>query len=287
MSGGDVPIIVVGGGSRIARELADLLGETTTVISRRPSGLTREIPVRDYDVIPPDAFRGAGCVINCVGTHHGDADHLHRVNAGIPPRIAATAKEAGVGRMIHLSSFSVFGRVQLIDGRTNPAPTTAYGRSRLAGDTALLDLADTSFAMTIVRLPLVYARDAPGKLGQLMRLWVRTGFVPVPKGDVARAMIGTRLAAEVAAGLIRNEKSGIVLAADPLPFTYRDAARVRPEKLRCLEVPRIVTGLVKRVAPEIGERLFSDSRLADADNRAIADGLASRLYDDIAALRLR
>lgn len=151
----------------------------------------------------------------------------------------------------------------------------------------MLALSDDRFAVTILRLPLIYDRDTPGKLGQLLRWWIRAGMVPVPAGDVTRAMIGVDLAAEVVARRIADARTEIVFAADPQPFTYRDAARARPERLRRWPIPRALARMVERAAPAIGSRLFADSRLADADNLAIRYRLPSRLYRDIAAFALR
>jgi len=287
MSAERTRILVVGGGSRIARALGARLGTEATFMSRRSTRHPVGLQVDAYDDIPASAFDGVRCVVNCVGISAGSRDALVAVNADVPRQIAAAAKAAGVPHMIHVSSFSVYGAARRIDRETPPSPASDYGRSKLAGDTALLKLADDGFAVTILRLPLIYGADSLGKLGQLLRLWRRVRLLPVPRADVVRAMISVDLSAAILARLAATPRTGIVFAADPRPFTYRDAMQARSERLYPLPLPRPVTALVERTVPAIGNRLFVDSALAESDNLAIEYGLASQLYRDIAAADFR
>lgn len=278
-SNGD--ILLVGGSSRLATAVVPILGATAIALSRRVTGHPREIIVADYGQPPATVWEGITCVVNCVGISTGSASELDRINITIPCRLAAAAKAAGVRHLIHVSSFSVYGSACAIDAKTPALPASDYGRSKLKADTALLALANDHFVVTIVRLPLVYAEKTLGKLGRLLRLWTRLGVLPVPAGDVGRAMIGVPLAAKVIARLVAEPRTGIVFAADPCPFTYADAAKARAGKLRRIVVPTGLVRLAIRLAPPIGGRLFADSRLADSDNLAIRYGLPSQLYRDI------
>ncbi|MDG5973019.1 NAD-dependent epimerase/dehydratase family protein (plasmid) [Sphingomonas paucimobilis] len=276
-------ILVIGGGSRIAALLADHLGDRAACVTRRPTGRDDDILVADYADVPPTCFAGRRCVVNCVGTSEGDAATLEQVNVTTPLAIARAARDAGVRHMIHISSFSVYGGARTIDRTTAERPTGDYGRSKLAADRALRDLATPDFDVTLLRLPLVYGGRTRGKLEQLIGLWSRLGILPVPAADVRRAMIGVDLSAQVVLQLIDAPETHVVLAADPSPFTYSGVVQVRPG-LRRLPLGQAVTRLVERLAPGIGSRLFADSALADRDNAAIRYGLSSRLYRDIAAI---
>lgn len=287
-------ILVVGGGSRIAQALEPLLGEQARYAVRRAPGRANHVVVADYGTPPASALEGIRCIVNCAGISTGDARTLDAVNAELPRRLGEAARAAGVRQLIHISSFSVYGGAQVISRHTPERPTSAYGRSKLAGDRALRAIADDDLAVTILRLPLIYGANVAGKLAQLLRLWTRAGILPVPSDDVNRAMIGVDLSAQVVARLARapaDRTADVVFAADPRPFTYADARRARAaggaRNLRCLPVPRTLTTLVQRMSPAIGGRLFADSRLDDGDNLAIRFGLPSRLYDDIAAANLR
>lgn len=283
MPGCDISILVIGGGSRIAAALESLLGDCARYVSRRPIQRPRHVLVDNYFDIPAHLFDGIGCVINCVGISTGSTSLMHRINVDLPLRLAATAKAAGVEHLIHVSSFSVYGGARAIDRHTLAMPSSDYGHSKLAADTGLLALADDRFAVTVLRLPLIYGQNISGKLGQIVQLWQRLRIMPVPTDDVVRAMIGVDLSAEVIAHLARAPHGGVVFAADPLPFTYALTAQARGGGLYRLRLPRAVTRLAERAAPAIGGRLFADSSLSDHDNIAVRYNLATRIYRDISA----
>lgn len=278
-------VLVIGGGSRIAGALQQYFSGSIGWISRRPTGRPNEHCVPDYATIPVDVFRGIDCVVNCVGISEGTRAQLDHVNRELPRRFAQDARAAGVRRFIHISSFSVYGGATAISRETAPAPVTDYGRSKLAADDALRAMAGPTFSVILLRLPLIYGRNSLGKLHQLLRLWRRAGLMPIPRGDVARSMIGVNLTARVINRLIlEGFHDQIAFAADPRPFTYTDTALARPrDRLRLLPVPPSLTRLVVRLLPGLGTRLFTDSRLADRDNLAIEYNLGSDLYADIAA----
>lgn len=278
-------VLIVGAGSRIGAHLVHQLGGRAVPVSRRAGGLDAEILVENYAALPSHAFRGVERIVNCVGVTVGPAEKLDRVNVALPVRIAELARDAGVRQFVHVSSFSVYGNAEEINRATIPAPIGDYGRSKLAADRALMLLATPNFTVTSLRLPLVYASDTLGKLGQLIRLWSRVRFLPIPPGDINRAMIAADLAAEVLARLVsRPPIGGVLFAADPMPFTYHGAARSRTETLVALPLPSIGIAAARRLAPKYANRLLADSQLSVADNLTVDFGLSSRLYRDIAKL---
>lgn len=277
---------MVGGAGRIGAAVAAALGDRARVVLRRKLGHSDEVVTNDYAVLPPAAFEGIERVVSCVGISVGSVDELERVNVAIPVGLATAARAAGVRQFIQVSSFSVYGGAVLIDRTTPPAPTSDYGRSKYAADERLGALAQSGFDVALLRLPLVYAPGNLGKLGQLLRLWRRVRVLPVPPQDVSRAMIGVELSAEVVSKLVElPPRSGVIFAADPQPFTYRETAQARDEALRSVALPRSVVGIARRIAPALADRLFADSRLADADNLAVQFGFHPRLYRDIAAAK--
>ncbi len=243
----------------------------------------------DYAVLSPDLFADVACVVICVGIAEGKPEALQRLNVETPCSIARAAKAAGVPRLIHISSFSVYGLASEIGRDTPVSPRGNYGCSKLDGDRRLLSLADAGFEVTILRLPLIYSPGSLGKLGQLLKAWRSVRLLPVPRDDVTRAMIAVDLAAETIERLTQMPAPGapksVVFAADPMPFSYAGVASARPERLYRFPLPRTLTRLMMQLAPALGARLFADSRLADADNLAVEFGLATRLRQDVAEAR--
>ena len=170
----------------------------------------------------------------------------------------------------------------IIDAQSPPSPITEYGRSKWRADEALMRLADDDFAVSILRLPIVYDEGSLGKLGQLLKLWRRIRVLPVPAADVSRSMISASMSAEIIAHMVKTPRTGVYFGADPRPFRYQAVAELQNSNLRVLRVRPQLTDVAKALAPSIGHRLFDDSLLSDSDNLAISFGLESRLYRDIA-----
>lgn len=96
--------------------------------------------------------------------------HLYyEVNRDLAIELAKKAKADGVRQFIYLSSMSVFGMVVgHIDQNTPVNPVTAYGKSKLEAEQALMDLASPEFVVSIVRPPMVYGKGCKGNY-QLLR----------------------------------------------------------------------------------------------------------------------
>jgi nucleoside-diphosphate-sugar epimerase len=102
-------------------------------------------------------------------------------------RLAHAAVEAGVQRLVFLSSIKVNGETTL-PGRAfraddPPAPADPYAISKREAEDALRDVARTTgLQVVIVRAPLVYGPGVKANFASLMRL-VRRG-VPLPLGAI-------------------------------------------------------------------------------------------------------
>lgn len=83
---------------------------------------------------------GHDVVVNAAGLatpSSGGGDGLLGANALLPAVIARAAADAGVRRVIHLSSAAVQGRTPLLDETATVRPFSAYSRSKALGEQAL------------------------------------------------------------------------------------------------------------------------------------------------------
>ncbi|MGV3009724.1 NAD-dependent epimerase/dehydratase family protein [Streptococcus thoraltensis] len=102
-----------------------------------------------------------------------------KVNRDLPIELATLAKSAGVGQFIFLSSMSVYGNEQeIITKSTVENPSTYYGKSKLAAEEGLKKLETESFAVVIIRPPMVYGPNATGNYARLSKLSKFTLFFP-------------------------------------------------------------------------------------------------------------
>lgn len=108
------------------------------------------------------------------------------VNAAGSAALARAARDAGVRRLVFVSTTTVYGdrsRGQPFDESSPTAPATPYAQSKLEAERELAEiLGASSTALVVLRPPLVYGPGAKGNFARLVRL-VERG-VPLPLASV-------------------------------------------------------------------------------------------------------
>jgi UDP-glucose 4-epimerase len=157
---------------------------------------------------------------------------FRRVNTLGTVRLAEQAVEAGVRRLVYVSTIKVNGertegRPFTVDDR--PQPADPYARSKLEAEQALREVQTKGLEVVVVRPPLVYG---PGVKGNFHRLldWVNRGM-PLPFASVQnrRTLVGlTNLVDLLRVCLVHPAAAGqIFLAADGQSLST-------PELMRCI-----------------------------------------------------
>jgi nucleoside-diphosphate-sugar epimerase len=169
---------------------------------------------------------GIEAVIHLAGIAHVEgiaAARYDRVNHLATVALARAALAAGVQRLVFLSSI----RAQtgpasdvVLTEVTQPRPTDAYGRSKLAAETALLW---SGLPVTVLRPVPVYGPGMKGNLRALMRLAALP--IPLPFGAFAnpRSLVSLHnLVAAIAHALREPNRSETYMVADPRPVSLAD-----------------------------------------------------------------
>jgi nucleoside-diphosphate-sugar epimerase len=131
-------------------------------------------------------LKGVEVVMHLAGVAHAQASDAvyEEVNVRATERLALAALDAGVRRLVYVSSIKVNGEATPPDrpfrASDAPAPQDEYGRSKWRAEQVLAELA--SLEVVIVRPPLVYGPGVRANFRRLLQL-VDSGL-PLPFGSI-------------------------------------------------------------------------------------------------------
>jgi uncharacterized protein YbjT (DUF2867 family) len=201
-------VCVLGGGGFVGHHLVTLLasrGFRVRVPARRREDakdllVLPGVEVVEADIHDPAALRsllgGMEAAVNLVGILHettpGDAESdktrrgsFRQAHVELPRKVIAACREAGVGRLLHMSALGA-------DARS----PSAYQRSKAEGESLALQAADDRLAVTVFRPSVIFG---PGDsfltlFADLLRFapaiplaGAAARFQPIYVADVARA----------------------------------------------------------------------------------------------------
>jgi len=270
-------VLVTGGNGRLGRAVLAALGDRG-VAGVRGKGINGAIAIDSAGTVDAARLAGIDAVINCAGRVSGSHADIEQANRLYAVAVARRARAAGVGRFVQVSSFSIYGDAERIDGESPPAPQTDYARSKFAAEHDLAELATPEFRVVSLRLPFMFSASEPALLGKLVTAMLRLRVLPVPRGSASRrSMITYGGAADalvtLATGPVAAE--GVLVAADPQPLDIAALARtVRARldtRIAIVPVPAFAARLARKVAPDMVDRLMRSSVLAPSAN-ALAAG---------------
>jgi UDP-glucose 4-epimerase len=130
------------------------------------------------------SFSGYDAVFMVAGIAHvKETDEnralYYKVNRDLALDVAKAAKLAGVGQFIYLSTMNVYGiHLGSITKDSPLKPDNAYAESKLQAETLLSELRCESFAVSILRPPMVYGKDCKGTFRILEKLALSMPFFP-------------------------------------------------------------------------------------------------------------
>lgn len=193
-------VLVTGASGFVGRHLVESLRQDLDVVaavrdrSRVPEFQSdiETIPFHLERGLTPAELRGFDCVFHLAAHVHvmvptvEDEKRFQQLNVKATHELARSASEAGVRRFVYLSSIKVNGERTVtgaFSAHDTPAPQDAYGRSKLAAEQAILQVAEQGeLEGVIVRPPLVYGPGVGANFRRMMSL-VQLGW-PLPFGGI-------------------------------------------------------------------------------------------------------
>ncbi len=200
-------VAITGVNGFIGRALAaHLLAQGTRVLGLSRQGTTLPGVENRRTGDQPDAhtlteaLAGASTVVHLAAkAHQTDAalrqdDGQFDVNVRLTDALLTASQQAGVQRLVYLSSIGVNGQRttgQAFTERDTPAPAEAYARSKWRCEQRVRAFsAATGLPHVVLRPPLVYGPQAPGNFGRLVRVLGQGWPLPLAAVHNRRHFIG-------------------------------------------------------------------------------------------------
>lgn len=150
-----------------------------------------------------------------------------QVNVEGTRSLLAAAAQANVRHFLLMSTVKAMGEeeVGLFDENTAPSPTTPYGRSKLAAEQVVFELAEQyGIHASVTRLPMVYGPGAKGNVLRLLDAASRGKRLPVGTIDNRRSMVYVGNVVDAALAVLESPSSAgqVYLVCDERPYSTRE-----------------------------------------------------------------
>ncbi len=260
--------LITGAGGMLGQDLAAALRADGEDVA----GLTR----KDLDISDEAAVRAAlrdgrpDVVVNCAAWTAVDAAEAHEAEAlavnGQGAAYLAAGCAAGGVRLVHLSTDYVFGgdARRPYAERDAVAPRTAYGRTKLAGEQAVLRLLPRTGY--VVRTAWLYGAHGPNFVRTMIRLERERPAVDVVADQRGQPTRTADVAGQVTALVRRRAAAGVYHATSSGEATWFELARevfrllgADPERVRAT-----TTAAFPRPAPRPGYSVLGHGGWASA-----------------------
>ncbi len=170
----------------------------------------KESDFSHYDVV----FHVAGIAHSDSGKISDSKKELYySVNTDLSIETALKAKSDGVKQFIFMSSSIVYGegskigKDKMITADTAVSPVNCYGDSKVQAEKGLLNLADDTFKVVILRPPMIYGENSRGNYRTLSKFGRKLLFFPYVNN--LRSMLYIDNFTEFVCLMIKNEEHGV------------------------------------------------------------------------------
>ena len=211
------------------------------------------------------AIGAVDSVVHFAGVVHqmqGAPESLYEaVNVAKTVALAKKAKAGGVKQFVFMSSIKACGEEseRPYTEQTACHPADAYGMSKQRAEQQLRALEDGSFKVAVVRAPLVYGEGVKANMLSLIRLVERFPVLPLGGIHNKRSMVYIGNLTHLVGEVVRQQKSGVFLAADDAPVStpvlVQSIAEALGKRVRMVSLP-FFASLLQMAKPALFQRLY-------------------------------
>lgn len=220
-----------------------------------------------------ESLRNIDVVVHAAAVAHNKGKNkteIFRLNEEATKILFDKCLEAGVKKFIFFSTVGVYGKnsfnraISLSDSEN---PVSRYAHSKYNCEQYLLDHSKMGLIeVSILRLPLTYGRNAPGKFGLLSKLAKTSLPLPFSGAENTRSMIAVDTVANLVLQICEGKlpARGIELVADARPYSTRElieSIRIKegaPRKLFYVTKPLMKFALTAVGHAAAYEQLYED-----------------------------
>ena len=194
------------------------------------------------------------------------------VNHRLTLAFAEKAKSAGVQHFIFMSTTKVYSEhLENVSLATECEPNDAYGKSKLMAETALQQLNDDCFVVSIIRSPLIFGPGVKGNLRTLVDLCQNNRFVPLGGIKNRRSMVNVDNLIQLIDLLVSKRLPGTYLVQDKEPVSTSELAAQIMQALnsssKLVTIPPFAQKMIYLIFPEKAKRLLGSFVVDDTETR--------------------
>jgi len=242
--------------------------EEVSLLDKKPD----EIDFSKYDV-----------VINLIAVVHQSGNvpesEYFKINKDLCLNIAECAKRAGVKQFVFLSTVKVYGETtnnSIALNEDSPCyPHDSYGRSKLAAETALKQLDNFGFTVSIIRTPLVYGDGVKANMLNIMKLVDRLPILPLGGIHNKRSFTFVGNLVAFIDRIIEKRASGVFISEDLNPLSTSELviliSKGFNKKLKLFRLPSFIIGIANLIFPGMISRLFTSLEINNQKTLKLLD----------------
>jgi nucleoside-diphosphate-sugar epimerase len=225
-------IAITGGSGFIGNYVMSLLlsaGHEVIALQRRPhvnkTVKTVEFDLMQYETLTEHDLTGVDTVIHLAASVHRKnvTSHDHKqMNFRATRHLYEISKKVKVKKFIFISTVGVYGlnqfnKVCVLNSDIDPQ--TPYATSKFEAEEYLRSNGDAEVITSILRVPLVYGKDAPGNLGLIKKFASKFRVLPFGRIHNRRSLVLVEDLADLISRMSQRVElyQGTHLIADPEP----------------------------------------------------------------------